>query len=145
MRSDFAPLMRRCLAYLVAAIVVLAVLWVLLLSPAALFSLRPELNSGGFDRVQPGMTRAEVEELMGGPPGDYGRYIADVGSQSLEGFFCPPGSRSFHPPTGLTWLDDDEKFEFCFGSDGRLIVKHQRSEYGRSTGVWARVRAFLTI
>jgi hypothetical protein len=90
------------------------------------------------------MSKTEIEALMGGPPCDYGMYRTN-GSQTLEGFFCPPEGRSFKPPTGLTWLDDDEKFEFCFDSSGRLVAKHQRSQYGRPTGVLARISSLFTL
>lgn len=126
-------------------VIALLIAWILVLSPGALFSLRPPLNSEGFEEIEPGMSKSEVEALMGGPPGDYGDYRADTGSQTLEGFFCPPESRSFKLPTGLTWLDDDEKFEVCFDTAGYVVAKHERSEYGRPTGVLARIRSLFVL
>jgi len=31
------------------------------------------ISVGTLDKIRPGMARAEVEELLGGPPGDYSR------------------------------------------------------------------------
>jgi len=91
------------------------------------------------------MTIDEVERLMGGPPGDYGDFPADTGAQTLEGFSCPPGSGSVRPPDGLTWFDDDEKYEFCFDSTGRLLAKHERAAYGRQGGFVARLRSIFLL
>ena len=55
------------------------------------FTAPPPLNVAGFDRIKIGMTMAEVESLLGGPPGDYGRYSGD-GAMSLEQIEWPPGS-----------------------------------------------------
>ena len=127
------------------SVMALLMAWVLLLSPGALFSLKPRLNVEGFKRVKPGMHLEEVERLMGGPPGEYGRY-ASTGSThtTLEGFDCPPGSNQFPgPPTGLRWTNDDHSFEFCFDEEGVLIAKHERAEYGRSPGILARILTVL--
>src|SRR5262245_29182227 len=53
-----------------------AVLVDILLAAVALvcWALAPEgrrINRAGFDRIKDGMTRAEVEAILGAPPGDY--------------------------------------------------------------------------
>ena len=46
----------------------LMVSWFWALKPAP-----SRISAGTLDKIQPGMARAEVEELLGGPPGDYSR------------------------------------------------------------------------
>ena len=56
---------RKLLVVLVGLVVV---------SAAGLIVLRPwgdRLTTANISRVRPGMTRAEVETILGGPPGDY--------------------------------------------------------------------------
>lgn len=54
----------------------LAALCLLLAADLGLLALRlspSPINAASLDRIRPGMTRAEVEALLGGPPGDYRR------------------------------------------------------------------------
>jgi hypothetical protein len=34
----------------------------------------PRIDRAAYDRIRPGMTQAQVEAVLGGPPGDYGAH-----------------------------------------------------------------------
>jgi hypothetical protein len=60
--------MRKSLPAGVAALLVLlgALVWVAVAPP-----LPCPVTEGAYDRIEEGMSRAQVEGLLGGPPGDY--------------------------------------------------------------------------
>jgi hypothetical protein len=70
--------------------------------------------------IRPGMTLNEVEDLLGGPPGDYGWLWFGSSAMTLEGVVAPPGS------TEMVWLNDDKRIEVYFDKQGRVTVVHQR-------------------
>ena len=90
---------------------------------------RPPDWAAGFERVRPGMSLAEVEALMGGPPGNYGRGLEQ--GMSLEGVLVPPGT------VERAWADDGARYEVYFDPAGRVVVTHRRKVY-RQTGGPAR-------
>jgi hypothetical protein len=62
------PRMRKRLRWLVCLAVVLVLVGVLV---HLLFPSASPVTRVAFDRIQTGMTQAEVEAILGGPPGDY--------------------------------------------------------------------------
>ncbi len=81
---------------------------------------RRTLNAAGFDQVRVGMTRAEVEQLLGGPPGDYCRYPGGGMTITTEGVRAPPGS------VEQIWFDERNRFEVWFDAEGRVTASHRR-------------------
>jgi hypothetical protein len=59
---------------LFCGLALLGVSLALIACPVLLLRFTRQLNRDGFDQIQLGMSQAEVEALLGGPPGDYGRY-----------------------------------------------------------------------
>jgi outer membrane protein assembly factor BamE (lipoprotein component of BamABCDE complex) len=50
----------------------------------------PHIDRAAYDRIEPGMTQAQVEAVLGGPPGDYGArdledYVQTGGAGQLPG------------------------------------------------------------
>jgi hypothetical protein len=76
------------------------------------------LNVDSYEKVTPGMTKGEVEELLGGPPGHYGKNKGAV-SMTVEGGY------------GTAWTDDHNSLEFLFDENDILIGKHKRAGYRR--------------
>ncbi len=79
------------------------------------------------NRIRVGMTQAEVEELLGGPPGNYGGFVWYVlqlgGWMSMEGYMRPPDS------VERIWNDDDSRLEIYFNAEGRVTGHHERAKY----------------
>src|ERR1700733_12458305 len=90
----------------IAAVAVLAVL----LAPTCLWLFMPSsrLKAANFSRLKPGMTRVDVERLLGGPPGDYGPHAdgsVDYGDGSVRQVFAgSKQSRFWRSPKGWSWL-----------------------------------------
>jgi hypothetical protein len=82
------------------------------------------LNREGFSQLGLGMTQAQVEGLLGGPPGNYGRYAS--GEMTLEEYSAPPGA------VERIWCDDSNRFEIYFDADGRVVGHHRRAGYSQS-------------
>ena len=81
-----------------------------------------QLNVGNFFQVRPGMTQNEVEVLLGGPPGFYGRNFGRS-KMTEEGVILPPGVRE------MSWSDDNNRLEVFFGSDGKVWGSHKRAGF----------------
>jgi hypothetical protein len=98
------------------------------LSPAA---PPRQLQTQNFPSVRAGMTQAEVERLLGGPPGKYGRYANGIcGPPTAEGFLVPPGS------VEKIWCDDANWFEIYFDAQGRVVARYKRAGYQQRPPEW---------
>jgi hypothetical protein len=102
---------------------VLAVSVPLMLLAIWLVAHARRLHAQAFQDVQVGMTQAEVEALVGGPPGNYGLYTWGVCFMTAEAYRGPPGS------VERTWRDDSHEFIIFFDADNRVTAKGQRSHY----------------
>ena len=99
---------------------------VVFLSPYVFWHPR-RLNHAGFEHVQNGMTRAEVERLMGGPPGIY--YPTHLGAgagMTCEGYDIPDAAEAL-------WYDDKQRYEIWFDDSGRVVGKHRRAGWYATT------------
>ena len=96
------------------------------------------LATENFALVKNGLTQTEVEALLGGPPGNFGRY-ANGGFMTLEGYLSPPGSIE------LIWCDDNNRFEIYFDQQKRVVGYHRRAGYsqGGQEGFFAWCRRQL--
>jgi hypothetical protein len=80
-----------------------------------------------YTLVRVGMSQAEVEALLGGPPGNYGRYADGETGMTMEGYAGrPPGAAE------RIWCDDAHRFEVYFDAKGRVVGHHRRSSYWQS-------------
>jgi hypothetical protein len=97
------------------------------------------LNVESFSQIQFGMTQSEVEKLLGGPPGNYGRYSEKSGFMTLEGYFAPASA------VEKVWCDDAHRFEVYFDPEGRVVGLHKRAGYeqGSAPSWLERLRAWL--
>jgi len=71
------------------------------------------INRAGYDRIKVGMTEAEVEAILGGPPGYYGKML-------------PPCGGSVHVFPSVTvknWDSDGPNIWVYFSPDGRVVDK----------------------
>lgn len=109
---------------------------------AGLYWARPwpgqRLRSENFSQLRVGLSQREVEDLLGGPPGNYGQ---DGGSamMTLEGVLAPPGS------VERIWSDDANRFEIYFDSRDRVVACHRRAGYQQSPpeGLFAKSRRLI--
>jgi hypothetical protein len=111
-----------------------------------LVRLRPspadkQLNVGGFFQIKVGMSLSEVEGLLGGPPGNYGRYAGGMSEMTLEGYLAPPGS------VEKVWCDDANRFEIYFDQQMQVVGYHKRARYSQQPGPgWLeRLRKWLGV
>jgi hypothetical protein len=82
------------------------------------------LATENYSLIRPGMTQAEVEELFGGPPGNYGRYLPPE-TFSLIGYSV---HQRLNWSVALDWYDDSHYFEILFDANGR-VVGHLQKDY----------------
>ena len=77
----------------------------------------PRISQASCDRIQPGMTRAEVEALLGAPPGDY-----ETGRRGIvldlygSGVLMREGRRE-------EWGGDEGFIQVGFDEDERVLWK----------------------
>jgi hypothetical protein len=111
---------RRLLAFFGLLVIAFAVFASSLVEPPA------RLNVDHFISIKNGMTLADVETLLGGPPGDYGQNRGGFQCATAEGILWPPNS------VEQIWYDDTHHFEIAFDQEGRVVGFHQRVGYNRS-------------
>jgi hypothetical protein len=87
-------------------------------------SKQRRLNAERFAEVRVGMTQAEVEQILGGPPGDYGRHQGGVTRMTAEGY-DPRGSVLKY------WFDDSTRLEIAFDAQDRVVGTHKRFSWRR--------------
>jgi hypothetical protein len=91
----------------------------------SLIPSRPsQLRSQNYPQLRSNMTQAEVEALLGGPPGNYGRYSEKRSIWTAENGSGPPPGGTYR-----TWTDDTNSIEVSFDVNGRLYGCHKRSSY----------------
>jgi hypothetical protein len=97
------------------------------------------LQVENFNSIRNGMTLAEVESLLGGPPGDYGENRGGIECMTAEGMSWPPSS------VERVWHDDTNRLEIAFDPEGRVVGFHQRAGYNRSRpdNILFRARLFV--
>jgi hypothetical protein len=101
-----AAMKRKRLLLVLAALAALAVA-----GTAVLWPRRPRVTREKFDRIREGMTRADVEAILG-PPGDYRN-----GPTRYEKVGPPEGLRLFRREF---WWYDDGTFDVGFDGTGRI-------------------------
>jgi hypothetical protein len=87
---------------------------------AAWFYLPLQLRPEAFARIKNGMTQAEVERLVGGPPGNYGMW--KNGFTTADAVIPPGGPGSIEE----RWYDDSHCFVVWFDSNSRVVAVGQR-------------------
>jgi hypothetical protein len=92
--------------------------------------LRPRLQVANYPSIRPGMTAAQVEEFLGGPPGDYGWWWLGSTFMTQEGSVAPPGSRE------AVWFNDDHRIEVSFDDGARVVAVHKRAGWIRRPWLW---------
>jgi hypothetical protein len=101
---------------------------VLLAPLAAWFLFRAHIDPATCARVKPGMTRAEVEALLGGPPGNYA--TKDI---PAAGAMWPA------PPEYQIWNGDRGSLEVYFdqgGRNGRVVRANFSTSQQLRNGPW---------
>ena len=97
---------------------------------------RPErITRENFDRIREGMSRAEVEAILGPPRDyrtrigetDYGRtentWIADRGPDFALGTNWVPGQSKGKPYLKADWMDDSFRITIVIGQSGSVVDK----------------------
>lgn len=106
---------------------------------------RPRLLVENYPSIRRGMTQAQVEELLGGPPGNYGWYHNKIVVQTAEGTIATGVKR--------VWCDDGNCFEIYFDSQGNVVAHHKRGMYrqmpknklvARLVSIGSRIRYYVT-
>jgi hypothetical protein len=104
-----------------------------------LWHLRPtSITRTQFDAIAEGMTRAEVERLLAGPPRNecpddvivwVRRQGKRVSAECIQGS-PPPRILSDTPDDEAVWLSEEGLIAVRFGEDGRLREKHFSTVHG---------------
>jgi hypothetical protein len=78
------------------------------------------INKEGFEDIRFGMTLTEVEDVLGGPPGDYGRSKGEI----LDSVCGSSLSNAIEvDPNGKNWLASEFAITVCFDDEGRVTGK----------------------
>jgi hypothetical protein len=118
---------------------------------------QPHITDENYRKIQPGMAQAEVEAILGGPPGDYANGRRQYYVQSCRGSTCDlfdnfkHGTRAVPPekiecvsPGGkiAVWWGKEYAIGVEFGADGKVICAGIGWSPGEP-GVVERIRAWL--
>jgi len=130
---------RKVLLSVLGLVVIAAFLFWLTLSDAP-SSPSSRLVHENYRLIREGMSLAEVEMLLGGPPGNYGQYSGDGKFMTLDRYLPPRGS------IRLIWCDDSNRFEIYFDGDGCVVGQHRREYYSQTPceeGFFAELRRMV--
>jgi hypothetical protein len=103
---------------LIAAGVGLAVL--VAVGTFALWPSPDRITRKNYERIQKGMSRAEVESLLGAP-GDYRTGPVGYEAAEYKEAVGRPASNSIRGIKPALWLGDHALVEVAFGEDGRAL------------------------
>jgi hypothetical protein len=105
------------------------------------------LRSENYAQIQIGMTQAEVEELLGAPPGDYGKFLFErPGFPSLETLedFTRRFPRWRYLSRAETWVDDRNRIVIWFDADN-VVCAHRTTPGFHRVGVFKEMCSRLGI
>jgi hypothetical protein len=135
--SNKRPLRRALQAFMVLVVFVIGSFVVIALMPPK------RLLAENFPQVLVGMSQTEVETLLGGRAGNYGKYPDGVFVMSNEAFVSTSG------PISKDWCDDSHLFQIYFDAQGRVVAKYQQSSYQQLPGPpishWERFRRWIRL
>jgi hypothetical protein len=97
------------------------------------------INRRGFDMIQPGMTRQQVEAILSGPPGDYRTIFVLDGS----GPDPVPARRGTDGYRDGVWSSDHGRIWVFFDADGKVADKACSDGIGQSPSLRERIRQWL--
>jgi hypothetical protein len=96
---------------------------------------RTNINVVSFQQIRKGMTRQEVEKLLGAPPGDY---TSGRSSGSLLALPTAPGEKSrYH------WASDEGLITVAFDKDDRVVGEQYLPLSVTPETLGGRIRRFL--
>jgi hypothetical protein len=123
---------RQFLFFLLAAVVVgLAATW--------LFWPRTAISDETAAKIKVGMTVAEVEEILGGPQGDYTTLLGGLGE------YRAPPNPPFEDVDDQEWIGDSGAVWVYFDRHGRVCAchfveaTHAPLTLGERLGIWYRM------
>jgi hypothetical protein len=94
------------------------------------------LRAHDFSQIGPGQTRKQVSDILGGPPGDYGRY-ADGIEESHDGAVTQAFSVETPRPVKVeNWQDDRNHFFIFFDDEGRVVAASRSNQTRRYPRSW---------
>ena len=107
-----------------AGLAALAILWLAC-------ALRPGITQANYERIRVGMTLPEVEDRLGGPPGNYSRIPdKEAGLWTIDP--NRPGlNRQFFIGREV-WIGDELAVAVWFDERGRVVRKESYPTLGRS-------------
>lgn len=79
------------------------------------------INRAGFERIEEGMTRQEVEEILGSAPGDF--TVVKNPMAPLVTWLRPLDAKNW-PWERQQWLSDAGEIEVTFDCEGKVIHKY---------------------
>lgn len=118
---------------LLAAVVVCACLAAACVLAVSLLTWESRIDPNHFEAIEVGMTKAEVEQLLGGPPRNECSGPVDVWVRregGLQSAGLDPGTLTiqFFPAADVgeeaVWLSEAGLIAVRFGEDGRVQEKH---------------------
>jgi hypothetical protein len=110
---------------------VVAVLTALLACVFLWLSPSSGLRAGNFSKIRPGMTRLDVDGLLGGPPRDYGAYAdgaVESGDGSVLQVFVVPNAGASKPEI---WEDDRNRFFIFFDNEDAVVAASKATHVRR--------------
>jgi hypothetical protein len=87
-----------------------------------------------FERIQEGMTLAEVEAILGGPPRDY------TGGSMVPIIIL---SNTSAWADSRMWVGDEMAIDVALDDSGRIFLKEARPVLPARDGSWDRLRRLL--
>jgi hypothetical protein len=94
------------------------------------------LRANEFSQIGPGMTLRQVSDILGGPPGDYGRYAGGI-EETRDGSVAQVFSVTTPRPVNVeNWQDDRNHFFIFFDDEGSVVAASRSNQTRRYPRSW---------
>jgi len=85
---------------------------------------KTHINRETFERIENGMTLAEVEQIIGVPPGNYETRQRNGPRHPRSAYVLFEGNNIYSIAPEVTWSSNDGEIIVTVSKDGRVMHKH---------------------
>jgi hypothetical protein len=108
------------------------------------FVLRPPgINRRGFDCIEVGMSRPEVEAFLGGPPGDYSDKVLIPRGSCCIPLECVAPETDVSTSRPELWSANERTVVVYFHTDGTVADKEYMDFSAPTPSLWERLRRWF--
>jgi hypothetical protein len=104
-----------------------------------------DINLGGYEKIQIGMEKQQVEQILGGPPGEYLRAKAVPFDENCYVRADWDGKNDCGQLPSTDWTSDEAHISVWFDCQDKVAMLAIRSHVRPQASLWERLQALMHI